>query len=224
MIEMRSNAKYIALGAVVLSIGLWYSQRTMLGAAPTISYEQAQAQQATERISEFNNDPLLVAAKDKATSNPKDLNAQKEYAAAILNRLRNFENPPQSALLQAIALLQNILQLDPNDKETLISMAEISFSQQVFDKAAEYYERYLANYPSDSEARARLGSALTFTGESKRAVSELERAVRENPKSFSSNAYLSIAYSQAGEREKAIKMGETALGLAPSDEAFKKFG
>ena len=48
------------------------------------------------------------------------------------------------------------------DPQALVTMADISFNQQVFVKAVDFYRRYLDTTPDDHDARARLGSALTF--------------------------------------------------------------
>jgi tetratricopeptide (TPR) repeat protein len=116
-----------------------------------------------------------------------------------------------------------VLKLKPDDANALIAMADISFNQQVFNKAADYYARYLGVQPNDNDARARYASALSFSGKFDDAIKELKGVLKKDPKNFHASAYLAITYAQMGKQPEAITAGEQALTLAPNEEARARF-
>ena len=82
-------------------------------------------------------------------------------------------------VLEAIDALRAILRIDAKDRYALVNLADISFQQQIFNKSVEYYEKYLALAPEDSNARARYGSSLSFLGKHDQAVASIVAAPRD---------------------------------------------
>ena len=129
----------------------------------------------------------------------------------------------QQLLLELIDARGKILSMNPNDTDSLISMANITFNQRIFDKSAEYFQRYLALVPDDIEARASYASTLTFLKKPEDSLTQLDIALEKDPKSFQANAFKSITLTQLGRNEDARKAGQLALALAPNDEAKNRF-
>ncbi|HMO01729.1 MAG TPA: hypothetical protein PKD37_02635 [Oligoflexia bacterium] len=144
-----------------------------------------------------------------------------EYLIAKINK--NNQTTDQSVLVELIEILREILRLDPNDPDSLLAMAEISFETQIFSKAKEYYQKYLAIEPNNSDIKARYAASLGFLGEFERAISTLRELCEQAPNNFNARAFLVVALAQKGDREQALAEAQKALELAPNDETRLKF-
>jgi|GEM_PF-785559 len=213
----------VALITVAIVLVGWSAQASLAGKPPTVSYDQASAAKHSEADVALREDPTLVPLRAAVAANPNDPKALHALAAALLDRANSSNAPSQALVFEMIETLSQILGTDPKDKVALVTMADISFNQQVFSKAAEYFNRYLELAPDDHAARSRYGSTLTFLGRYPEAISQLEMVLNKEPKNFGASAYLSITYAQQGERAKALSAGEQALALAPNAEAKERF-
>jgi tetratricopeptide (TPR) repeat protein len=167
--------------------------------------------------------PAITQLRETAEARATEPHAWKALAEALLVALRASEKPSSALVFETIDALRKILDLQPEDPFALLNMADISLNQQVFEKAVEYYARYLAVQPSDALSRARYASALAFTGESEQAILELEGILKDQPENFHALAYLAVTHAQAGSIDKAREVGTRALQVAPSDEARERF-
>ncbi len=159
---------------------------------------------------------------DAALKAPNDIKLQNEYAAVLVELIREEEEPPHGLVLEAVEQLSKILAINPLEPDALLSLADISFNQQIFSKAATLYERFLALRPTDEDVRTRYGSALMFQGEFDKSIEQQKMVLKTNPKSFQATAYLAIAIGQKGEIEESRKTAKRALALAPNDEARQR--
>lgn len=170
----------------------------------------------------FNLPIKYKAVQDAALKAPNDLKLQNEYAAVLVGLIREQEEPPQGLILEAVEQLSKILAINPLEPDALLSLADISFNQQIFSKAAGLYERFLALRPNDEEVRTRYGSSLMFQGEFDKSIEQQKMVLKKNPKSFQATAYLAIAIGQKGDVAAARTTAKRALELAPNDEAKKR--
>lgn len=214
-----SSKQYLAilLLAVAIWVPAWLIQDARGGKKPTEAFEQSTVAQSADLGAEIR---ALTTAANAA---PKDYNAQQALAAALVNKLRQTDQPSNDVVFAAMEAVGNVLKLKPDDADALIAMADISFNQQVFSKAADYYARYLGVQPNDNDARARYASALSFSGKFDDAIKELRGVLKKDPKNFHASAYLAITYAQMGKQPEAISAGEQALTLAPNEEARARF-
>lgn len=169
------------------------------------------------------SDPQIVALRKELEANPEDLTKLRIFAGVLGDKIRKERPASQSVAFEAIDVLGRILHLVPNDPEALVLMADVSFEQQAFSKALEFYERYLKLEPDDLGARSRYASTLTFMSRFDDAIKELDRVLAKEPKNFPALAYVAITYHQKGDVKKARQFGEKALQLAPSEEARVRF-
>lgn len=219
-VNIKALGVIIAVCAVVWLL-LWTMQGTLTGPIPTVSYEQV----VTE-TTEPAESPKLAALRTAVRNTPQDPAKLKELASALIEDMQSQEEPQSGMVLEAIDVLRQMLSLNANDSFALLSMADISFQQQIFGKAIEYFEKYLALEPNDNSARGRYASALTFTGNTDKAIAQLDLVLKNDPENFHALAYLAIAEAQAGEKDRALQTGEHALKNAPNEEAkarFKRF-
>lgn len=206
----------IALGIFIPSV-LFTGWKT--GPVPTDTIVPAAKSSAEE--------PFEIPAKfrpvqDAASKAPNDLKLQNEYAAVLVSLIREKEEPPQALVLEAVEQLSRILALNPLEPDAILSLADISFNQQIFSKAAELYQRFLALRPNDLEVRTRYGSALMFQGEFDRSIEQQNQVLKTDPKNFQATAYLAIATGQKGDIASARKIAERAIAVAPNEEAKTK--
>lgn len=212
------------LAVVLLAVAIWFPawliQEWKAGNKPTKPFEQTTAAQSTPAIEE---DPGLKGLFTAAKNSPDNLDAQQTLAAALVQKIRETETPSNDLIFSAMEALASVLRLKPDEPNALIAMADISFNQQVFSKASEYYARYLALQPRDHDARARYASSLSFGAKFDDAIKELKAVLKEEPKNFHASAYLAITYAQMGKKADALSAAEIALPLAPNDEARARF-
>jgi len=228
--QAAKGGKVIRMGAretfflVVISLAVWLVvwnvQGFIAGSKPTTPFSPAAS---AAKDSGEKDDPVIAKLRTNARAFPDEKNGWKALAAALIERLRGEDEPPSDQILEAIDVLREVLRIDPKDEFGLLNMADLSFEQQIFDKAAEYYQRYLSDHPKDLNTRVRYGSSLAFIGKSKEAETELKAVLKEDPNHFHASAYLAITYAQMGERERAVETGNKALEAAPSEEARARF-
>lgn len=220
----RKKEIFIAILVTLPLFGIgWKGQEWLSGEKPTVSYEKMLSEREGEDDS--LSDPTLVRLREATKNFPDDISAWRTLAEALLFKLQSGDEskPPPKLVLETIDVLREILTRDENDQFALRSMADISLNQQVFNKAVEYFERYLKLVPLDDVARARYASALSFTGKSDQALKELNSILKKDPKNFYASAYLAVTYAQIGDKAKALQSGQTALKNAPSEEARARF-
>ena len=111
----------------------------------------------------------------------------------------------------------------PSDINELKLQADKAFENKEFKKALVLYSSILNQNPEDSFVRAKYASTLTFVGQVEEAIKELNIIIANEPDNFHAHAYLSIAYAQANQINLAIKEGELAIPLAPSEAAKERF-
>lgn len=168
----------------------------------------------------LTTDPRIESLREKTTQSPGDINAWRELAYAAQEKI----DTDQAYVFDLLEALRGILNINPKDKDALLGMAEISYSQQAFDKAAEFYRSYLEIEPGNEQVRANYASSLTFLSQIDEAKSILNEILKKDPSNFQAGAYLAIAYARNGEIEEAKKIGSETIKHAPDDEAIKRFG
>ena len=196
----------------------WSLQLSLSGKAPSEKFSQTPLMQPIEE----ELPPELSALKEAAKANPGDLEKWRAFSSALYNKLQSDEDAPPNLLLELIQALQNVLSLDPKDAQSLLLMADTSFSQRIFNKAAEFYRRYLEVKPDDNHVRAVYASSLTFLGKTDEAIFELQNILKEDPSNFQATAYLAITYAELGDIEKARETGKKSIELGPSEEAKQR--
>jgi tetratricopeptide (TPR) repeat protein len=222
-ISVRARVGALLLGLGVWGLGwggAWFIQQKEGRTKPTTAYSGPPV-----RSEKVTSDPALDALRKQAEAAPsEDLQPLKSLGLALIEKSRAEDESSPSLALEAIDVFGRVLERAPNDPVALLALADVSFDQRVFDKAVEYYRKYLEVLPDDMTIRARYASALSFVGKPDDAMHELQAILARDPNNFQAHAYLSIAYSQKGERELAKQAGEKALSLAPSPEAKERLG
>lgn len=218
-LSMRSIVIIAASGTLIFA-ALWFSQEALVGKAPTEQFKGEKKAEAPAADAPL--DAELTRLREEAEKNPKDKKGWFNYAQALGERLSS-KDAPRNLIFEAIGALRQILDIDPNDKDALLTMAEISFQQQAFAKSAEFYEKYLSIVPEDLDIRSRYASSLSFTGKFDQSLVELGKVLSVKPNHFHALAYSAVTYAEMGNKEKAREVGLKALEQAPSEEARERF-
>jgi hypothetical protein len=200
----------------------YYLQNSISGQKPEVEYDTYVKDQ--NRTANFDENLTQLASAAEAA--PKDAVAWKKFANALAAKIYAPEpgnNSTQGLVIELIDALRHILDLEPNDPETLLSMANINYNFQVFDKAAEYFDQYLKINKTDHLSRATFGSALSFLGRFDDAEKELIYVTAQEPTFFLARANLAISYALAGNKEKANKAATEALPYAKDEDTRSKF-
>jgi tetratricopeptide (TPR) repeat protein len=208
---------------VGIGYGLWEFQHSLIGDPPTEHFTPPQqGMQGHGDMTTSYRDPDIERLRKATEIRPKS----RETWMALVEKLREKANEGvilrQQAALEIIDALSRVLEIDENDTEAILMIADISFEQQALEKALTFYERYLALQPEDDKTRARYASTLTFLGRADEAKAELEEILKRNPESFQANAFLALAYAQMGDTEAMQNQGAKAIALAPNEEAKQR--
>jgi len=81
---------------------------------------------------------------------------------------------------QAAPLL-DALQKDPANPELLAKVGNVYYDAQQFPVAIDYYQRALKAKPADASVRTDMATAYWYTGSADTAISELNRALVDEP-------------------------------------------
>ncbi len=120
---------------------------------------------------------------------------------------------------QALAELSRELANDPRHLEALIQSSLLELKRGEVARAVALGGRATLANPDDPLARAAFGRALLKNGQSGKAVSELERAVKLAPQEATFHLYLEQAYSAAGQAERAQTEKTSFLRLRAASAA-----
>lgn len=115
--------------------------------------------------------PDKFAPKTASTDNPHA--AQADSSELFSKRLR---------LQPMMDSLETIVKANPDDHHTLLSLANVYYDAEMWDKAEPLYTKYLAKEPQDVDARVDYAFVIAqTTGDFKRAIAEIEKGLKYEP-------------------------------------------
>jgi cytochrome c-type biogenesis protein CcmH/NrfG len=82
---------------------------------------------------------------------------------------------------QAAPLLEQ-LKAKPNDPALMGQIGNMYYDAQIFPVAIDYYQKSLAIDPKNSSVRTDLATALFYSNDPDHAISEFDRALKDDPK------------------------------------------
>ncbi len=127
-------------------------------------------------------------------------------------------------LEQQIADLQDKIQKNPKDAESLIDLGNVFFDTQQYARAADTYNLALDLDPSNAGVRTDLGLSYFFQGMTNTAIKEYRQAIQTDPKSVEAHYNLALALSHGNppDIDGAITEWQQVIKLAPDGEPAKK--
>jgi tetratricopeptide (TPR) repeat protein len=124
--------------------------------------------------------------------------------------------------IQRINDLEAKLNANPNDKKTLLDLANLKFDSGFYDKAIPLYQRYLDIVPEDADARIDMGVCMYNLGDFDNAIKEMTKALEYEPKHQIGHLNLGVVNLTAGNIDVAQEWFKKAIELGPNTDAGKK--
>jgi tetratricopeptide (TPR) repeat protein len=166
--------------------------------------KEAQKGQLTKALNHFKDVLAII---------PENLDARRNMAKAYLE-LNNNE--------KAKKILQEILQLNPADKEAAIFLGNIyARNEDNLDVAAFYYDHCLQHHPDDAMLANNYASLMVQKGDFQQAEVLFKQAIKSGN---IPNAYYGLAflYRMAGEFEASKGVLETMFVRIPQESLTKE--
>lgn len=153
--------------------------------------------------------PEVQAAIDKAKQNPTDFDAQLK-AAELYYQIQRFES--------AIEYLKAASELQPDNYDVLVNLANANFDAGRYEEAEKIYTRALVKKPDDLNVRTDLGLTFIFreTPNYDRAVQEFKRVLDVDANHVQALQNLTVAYTKKSDKAAAM---ETLAKLEQVDSA-----
>lgn len=119
---------------------------------------------------------------------------------------------------EAIAPLQKAADLNMDNKEAYFHIGNAHYELREFDKAAEFYNKFIDLKPQDPlEAYKQLGLAYLETENYTDAIPAIQEALRANSQDINLNYKLAQAYHKAGQYDQAEQLYLMLAQISPED-------
>lgn len=126
------------------------------------------------------------------------------------------------ANLEEIAKLEEKVKANPEDLESTLHLAHLLQDSGLLEKAITNYKKYLARFPENADARVDMAICFFNLGDNATAISEMESAIKYQPKHQIAHLNLGIVNLTARNIEASKIWFEKAVELDPTSEAGKR--
>ena len=154
---------------------------------------------------------------DPAYAAARALLADALYSQAI----QGWTEFPDRDLLRAAEEARQAITLAPDEPDGYRALGRIHLARAEYDQAQNALKRAIEINPSDANALALWGSALSFTGEIAGAIDSLQLALKLDPTLEPNYVFdLAVAYYLARRHEDALRIAERGLARYPKFAMF----
>lgn len=129
---------------------------------------------------------------------------------------------PSAQVIHEINRLKEIVNKEPNDVGSLLTLSNMLQDNKFYDQAAVYYKRYLTKVPKNVDARVDYGVTLFEGGNTQGAITEIKDALKIDPRHQIGLFNLGIIYLNSGDLEKANAAFKDCVKVNPNSEIAKK--
>ncbi len=126
------------------------------------------------------------------------------------------------ANLEEINQLENKIKQNPDDLESTLHLAHLQQDAGLYEKAIIDYKKYLTKFPENADARVDLGICYYNMNDYNTAISEMETAVKYQPKHQIAYLNLGIVNLAARNLEASKEWFRKTVELDPNSEAGKR--
>ncbi len=124
--------------------------------------------------------------------------------------------------LNEIKTLQETVDKNPNDYDSLLKLAHLQNDSGLYEKAVENYKKYLDKFPKNADVRVDMGVCYYQLGDYKNSIDAMETALKYQPKHQIAHLNLGIVNMAAGNHDKAVEWWEKTVQIDPNSEVGKR--
>jgi cytochrome c-type biogenesis protein CcmH/NrfG/RNA polymerase subunit RPABC4/transcription elongation factor Spt4 len=121
----------------------------------------------------------------------------------------------EQQLANRVAELEEQVNKDPSDMQSLRTLANLCQDGRFLDKAITYYRRFLEKNPKDADARVDLGICYYEKDNTAEAAKEMRTALKYQPKHVQAHYNLGIVSLKARKIQEANEWFRKTIALAP---------
>ncbi len=124
--------------------------------------------------------------------------------------------------LQKIKELEDVVEKNPGDLKSLLTLAHLLNDNGFYEKALGYYDKYVKKKPKDVDVLIDMGVCYFELENYDKAIGIMEKAVSIKPEHQIGNFNLGIVNFAAGNKEKAKYWWKKAIEINPDSKIGKK--
>lgn len=151
---------------------------------------------------------LLAALEDFLRFEPNDLQTRLQLANLLHMQLGKYD--------RALEEYELILEIDPDQKIVYNNLGYLYAKRGDFKTALKYIDQYINLAPDEPNPYDSKGELLMMAGRMQEAVKLLKIALAKRPDFYHSAMRLSLAYSELGDLQQALKYSDLWIKNAPS--------
>lgn len=118
---------------------------------------------------------------------------------------------------RAAESFRHVLELSPDDADTIRALANVFYDQKQYVEASAQYERYLELHPDDASVRTDLATTYLYRQEIERAIATYKEIIADRPDFLQAHFNLGLAYEANGNHEQALAAIAKARSLAQDE-------
>ena len=126
------------------------------------------------------------------------------------------------AKMEEISKLENAVIANPDDLESALHLAHLLQDSGLYEKAITNYKKYLAKNPENADSRVDMAICYYNLGDNTTAISEMETALKYQPKHQIAHLNLGIVNLAARNIEASKEWFRKTVELDPNSEAGKR--
>jgi len=148
----------------------------------------------------------------------KTLKIEKSTVANNTPTNTNAHNGADMTALNEIKMLENKVNDNPNDLNSLLKLSHLLNDSGFYQKAIESYKKYLEKDSKNVDVIIDMGVCYYQLGDYNSAISTMEKGIALNPKHQIAHFNLGIVSSANGDHDNAMKYWEKAVKINPSSD------
>ncbi len=124
--------------------------------------------------------------------------------------------------LQEINRLQNIVEQNPNDLESLLKLAHLLNDSKFYEKAIETYKKYLSIKPNSPDVLVDMGVCYFELKNYDTAIATMKKAIEIDPKHQIAHFNIGIVTFSTDRPKEAKEWWRKAVEIDPTSDVGKK--
>lgn len=136
--------------------------------------------------------------------------------------LSDLQQGTDLSKLQEINNLEKVVENNPADFKSLLSLAHLLNDSGFYDKAVNKYQDYLKLRPNEPDVIVDLGVCYYQLNDFNNAITTMKKALQINPEHQIANFNIGIVSFAAGNKNEAVSWWKKAVEIDPNTNIAKK--